>query len=284
MAENTSISWCTHTWNPVIGCLKISPACDSCYAENLMDTRYGRVTWGAPGKGPGTRVRTSKSTWDAPFKWNRQAEKNGTRPFVICASLSDVFDNQWDPQWRADAFEVMRKTPNLVYLLLTKRPQNIVKMSMEAGGLPENSAIGTTVEDQLRADTNLLALTGASLLTRPLFTFGSFEPLLGPIMVPPGLMPDWVITGGETDQGPNKARPTNPDWFRMLRDQAMAAGVAYHHKQNGEWVAAGHDSITDATEHLAVDHSLGRLMVKVGHRRSGRLLDGVEHNEFPKVA
>ncbi len=138
MAENSAISWTRHTWNPWIGCSKVSPACDGCYAEAMMDKRYGRVEWGGPGQGAGTRSRTSALTWNDPFRWQRQAEKDGDRPFVFCASLADIFDNQVDPQWRADAFEVMRKTPRLVYLLLTKRPQLIVKLADAAGGLPAN--------------------------------------------------------------------------------------------------------------------------------------------------
>ncbi len=252
-----------------------------------MDKRYHKVEWGAPGQGTGTRVKTSASTWAMPFKWQRQAEKDGDRPFVFCASLADVFDNQWEPQWRADAFEVMRKTPRLVYLLLTKRPQNIVKMADAAGGLPENAALGATCEDQARADKNLPALQVAKVELSPLFTFGSFEPLISDIIVPPVFMPDWVITGGETDQGDHKARPTHPDWFRSLRDQAAACGAVYHHKQNGEFLDFDHigmawndlpNSIREKQQFIN-----GKAMVKVGKKRSGRMLDGVTHDAFPEV-
>ncbi|MBB4066794.1 phage Gp37/Gp68 family protein [Gellertiella hungarica] len=287
MAENSAISWTTHTWNPWMGCTKVSPACDGCYAEALMDKRYGKVQWGnAP------RVRTGAHTWNDPFRWQRKAEKDGTRPFVFCASLADIFDNQVDPQWRSDAFEVMRKTQRLIYLLLTKRPQNIVKLAEAAGGLPINAALGTTVEDQKRANLNLSWLVSARIGAKPLFTFGSFEPLLGPVIVPSGLMPDWVITGGETDQGGHKSRPTHPDWFRSLRDQALAAGVPFHHKQNGEWVplqAKDGEWPTDEGNFCRIDHDGNRSpsgwpMQKVGKKFAGRELDGVEHNGFPEVA
>lgn len=289
MAENSSISWTRHTWNPVIGCSKVSPACDGCYAEAMMDKRYHKVQWGSPGQGTGTRVKTSASTWAMPFKWQRQAEKDGDRPFVFCASLADVFDNQWEPQWRADAFDVMRRTPNLVYLLLTKRPQNIVKMADAAGGLPANAALGTSVEDQPRANMNLPALKVAKIELKPLFTFGSFEPLLELVNVPQAFMPDWVITGGETDQGAHKARPTHPDWFRSLRDQAAAAGSVYHHKQNGEWL--GGDQIPeDITIPSGISNDCGfdgaddnRRVWRVGKKFSGRILDGVTHDAFPEV-
>jgi len=293
MAENSAISWTTHTWNPWVGCSKVSPACDGCYAEAMMDKRYGRVQWGAPGQGAGTRSRTSKSTWDAPLKWQRQAEKDGTRPFVFCASLADIFDNQIPDDWRGEAFAVMRKTPNLVYLLLTKRPQLIVKLADAAGGLPSNAAIGTTVEDQKRADINLPALKVAKVELQPLFTFGSFEPLLGPIVIPKAFMPDWVITGGETDQGGHKSRPSHPDWFRSLRDQAIAAHAAYHHKQNGEWVPLSSNSDgewpTDKGGCCRLTYSGERAdggwpMQKVGKKYAGRMLDGVTYDEFPEVA
>ncbi|KKZ89020.1 phage Gp37/Gp68 family protein [Rhizobium phaseoli] len=301
MAENSAISWTRHTWNPWMGCTKISPACDGCYAEAMMDKRYHKVQWGnAP------RVRTGAHTWNDPFRWQRQAEKDGDRPFVFCASLADIFDNQVDPQWRADAFDVMRKTPRLVYLLLTKRPQNIVKLAEAAGGLPSNAAIGTTIEDQKRARINVPALLEAKADLAPLFAFVSCEPLLGPINIPE-YMPnplwndlpswksaeiDWVITGGETDQGDHKARPTHPAWFRSLRDQCAAAGVPFHHKQNGEWLplqANDGEWPTDLPGFCRLTPDGDRAdggwpMQKVGKKFAGRELDGVTHDAFPEVA
>lgn len=331
MAENTAISWCHHTWNPWIGCTKISPACDCCYAEALMDKRLGKAQWGNH-----PRIRTGAHTWNDPFRWQRRAERDGTRPFVFCASLADIFDNQVDPQWRADAFDVMRKTPRLVYLLLTKRPQNIIKLSEAAGGLPANAAIGTTIEDQERANLNVPHLLQAKGHTGALFTFVSCEPLLGPIDLTSihlknVLSPfdalrgatwsrlkdgqcflhiscrpriDWVITGGETDQGGHKARPTHPDWIRSLRDQAGRAGVPFHHKQNGEYLGGecedhGDGIFFNAASSRKHDCWLknsdrfdwfdekqapdGPAWLRVGKANSGRLLDGIEHNAFPEL-
>jgi protein gp37 len=299
MAENTAISWATHTFNPWMGCTKVSPACDGCYAEALMDKRYGRVEWGAPGKGNGTRSRTSEANWKQPLKWNRQAEKDGKRPFVFCSSLADVFDNQVPPEWRRDLFALIHATPNLVWLLLTKRPQNIVKMAENCAflGWPSNAAIGTTVEDQQRADMNIPALLSAKEVLNPAFAFVSCEPLLGQMFIAkympvgadtPGFIPneqiaiDWVITGGETDQGGHKARPTHPDWFRSLRDQCDNCGVAYHHKQNGEW-----DDIERYASETVEDFDVRGLTspgcIRVGKKLSGRLLDGVTHDAFPEV-
>lgn len=130
MAEFSKIEWTDHTFNPWIGCTKVSPACDNCYAEGLMDHRYGRARWGAGEP----RVRTAASNWSQPRKWDRQAAKTGERPFVFCASLADVFDNEVDETWRRDLFKLIEGTPNLVWLLLTKRIGNVMKM---AGGMTE---------------------------------------------------------------------------------------------------------------------------------------------------
>ncbi|CDN52502.1 Gp37Gp68 family protein [Neorhizobium galegae bv. officinalis bv. officinalis str. HAMBI 1141] len=292
MAENSAISWTHHTWNPWMGCTKVSPACDGCYAEALMDKRYSKVKWGPKAD----RVRTGVANWRQPFRWQRHAEVAGDRPFVFCASLADIFDNQVDPQWRTEAFDVMRRTPNLVYLLLTKRPQNIVKLSDAAGGLPANAALGTTTEDQKRADYNFPALKVARIELRPLFTFGSLEPVLGPTVVPREYMPDWIITGGESDQIGHPSRPTHPDWFRSLRDQSAAAGIPFHHKQNGEWlpwrpIDGNPDRrpiahvMQNGSEYYPGNFSSPlQSMIKVGKSAAGRLLDGVEHNAFPEVA
>lgn len=280
MADVTNISWCDMTFNPWIGCTRISPACDGCYAAHLMETRMGRAVWGGPGAGVGTRSRTSAANWKKPLAWDRAAAAAGRRPFVFCSSLADVFDNVVPVEWRHDLFELIRATPNLVWLLLTKRPQNIVKMTDGVGGLPRNAALGTTVEDQRRADANLPALKVAKIELEPIFTFGSFEPLLEIVAVEPLLLPDWVITGGETDQGSHKARPTNPNAFRVLRDQCAAAGVPFHHKQNGEWVSVS--EVAGDGPHFNFDDCA--TVRRVGKARSGRTIDGVVHDAFPRIA
>jgi protein gp37 len=290
MGGVTAISWADHTFNAWIGCTKVSPACDGCYAEALMDKRYGRVEWGAPGKGNGTRVRTSAGNWHQPIRWNKKAAAEGTRPFVFCSSLADVFDNQIPVEWRRDLFDLIIKTPDLVWLLLTKRPQNIVDqfraISHTLDEWPRNAAIGTTVEDQKRFDLNVPALRKAKRLVMPAFAFLSCEPLLGPLN---GSLHDidWVITGGETDQGGHKARPTHPDWYRGLRDQCARAGIAYHHKQNGEFSDFDHIGMAwnDLPPKIQEQQKFidGKAMIKVGKHRSGRLLDGVEHDARPEV-
>ncbi len=262
MSENSKIEWTDHTFNPWEGCQKVGPGCDHCYAE----TRNARFAGGqAVNWGPGApRRRTSPATWAMPRRWNAQADaflaQHGRRQRVFCASLADVFDNAVDPQWRADLFTLIHQTPNLDWLLLTKRIGNVVPMLAElAHGndhdltlldmmpLP-NVWIGATIVNQAEADRDIPKLLAVPARVR----FLSMEPLLGPVNLErplPG--PDldqgggskicqpwliqsgihWVIVGGES--GPD-ARPMHPDWARSLRDQCNAAGVPFLFKQWGE--------------------------------------------------
>lgn len=229
MAENSKIEWTDHTFNPWIGCTKVSPACDGCYAENLMANRYHRVQWGAGED----RQRTGKANWRKPIAWDKAAKEAGRRPYVFCASLADVFDNEVDEMWRYDLMSLIEATPNLIWLLLTKRVGNVMKMTDPARGhrmLPRNAAIGATIANQEEYDRDRIKLHEVKVRLEPLFTFGSFEPLLSRIILDKSA-PDWIITGGETDQGPHKARYTDPDNFRYLRDQSRELGRAFFMKQ-----------------------------------------------------
>lgn len=230
MAEVTGIEWCDHTFNSWTGCTKVSSACDNCYAESWAK-RSGIVQWGDH-----PRRRTSESYWRQPIKWNRIAERDGIRRKVFCCSLADVFDNQVSSAWREDLWRLIYGTPQLDWLLLTKRPQNIGKMLPNHAGRPwpfPNVWLGTTVENQEEADRRIPHLLAVPSVVK----FLSCEPLLGPIQFKdvPGfnrvnlsLRNWWVIVGGES--GP-KARPSNSDWFRSLRDQCGIAGVPIFIKQ-----------------------------------------------------
>lgn len=226
MAENSKIEWTTHTFNPWIGCTKVSPACDHCYAEAMMDTRYGRARWGAGED----RVRTSAANWKIPHRWDRQAQADGSRPFVFCASLADVFDNEVDDRWRDDLFELIAATPNLIWLLLTKRIGNVVKMTDPEAGhrmLPRNAAVGATMANQAEYDRDRMKLWEVKQLLDPLFTFGSFEPMLGPIILDRHA-PDWIICGGESGR---EVREMHPQWARDLRDGSGRFQRAFFMKQ-----------------------------------------------------
>ena len=230
MAENSKIEWCKHTWNPWIGCTAVSPACAHCYAEELMDHRYGRVTWG-PGQ---DRARTAEGTWRHPLKWNREAEAAGRIDTVFCLSLGDIWDNEVDQLWRNQAFDRMRETPHLLYLLLSKRIGNAERMTDvlkhgSSAALPPNVALGATMVDQEEWDRDMPKLKQAGEVLGARFTFASVEPMLGEINAR-GLLPDWVIVGGESGR---QARPIHPDWVISMRDQCEAAGVPFFFKQWG---------------------------------------------------
>lgn len=224
MGETTKIEWADHTFNPWIGCTKVSPACDNCYAAELMDTRYGRAKWGA-GE---ARVRTAASNWQQPRRWNKVAERDGTRPFVFCASLADVFDNEVDPEWRADLFELIHDTPRLIWLLLTKRIGNVYRM-LEDIRMPDNVAFGATMANQAEYDRDRMKLAEVRFALHPLFTFGSFEPLLGPVILDKNA-PDWIIVGGESGKS---ARPMQLEWARSLKRQSAELGRVFNFKQVG---------------------------------------------------
>lgn len=281
-----------------MGCTKVSPACDHCYAER--DTRrFGRVEWGA-GK---PRVRTSAANWKLPERWNftawRQCQSCGWRGHiparfgesrygdrsqcptcasvevtparrrVFCASLADWLDNEVPIEWLVDLLDLIRRTPNIDWLVLTKRIGNwqgrLVSAASEcrsggiearielgswinlwiAGNPPANVWLGATVINQAEADRDVPKLLAVPARVR----FLSIEPMLGPInLETPRPGPDlyqgggnyicqpWLIQSGihwiiaGGESGPH-ARPMHPDWLRSLRDQCAAAGVAFMVKQ-----------------------------------------------------
>lgn len=274
MGENSNIEWCHHTFNPWSGCTKVSPACEHCYAEVNYSVKMRGVKWGKRGN----RIIASDSMWKQPLAWNRKAEAEGVRKRVFCASLADVFESSttlpaeaaWDVfQARRRVFGIVRLTPYLDWLFLTKRPENVMSKVPEEwlrDGFPANVWIGTTVENQEWADKRIPHLLKIPAKVR----FLSVEPMLGPVDLEKryinvsggycyyplgghyadrgetdengqamfdgrtwkGNGIDWVICGGESG---NKARPMHPDWVRSLRDQCVAAGVPFHFKQWGNW-------------------------------------------------
>lgn len=224
MAENSKIEWTTHTFNPWMGCQKVSPGCDHCYAEALMDTRYGKVQWGPHG----TRVRTAPANWRKPLQWAKAARQSGIRPRVFCASLADVFDNRAPAEWRNDLFDLIAGTPELDWLLLTKRPENIHKMlprGWATGTEWSNVWLGTTCEDQANYDRRWPILKAVPAAVR----FISYEPAIGPLRLHNGPeQPDWLICGGESGTG---ARYMLPAWAVDVRNDCAERGVHFFMKQ-----------------------------------------------------
>lgn len=247
MGKDTAIAWTDHTFNPWWGCTKVSPGCQHCYAETLA-ARFAAGMWGPTGR----RRVMSEHYWHDPIRWHRAAVKAGRRARVFCASMADVFeDNPQVAAARARLFALVEVTPALDWLLLTKRPQNILRLLPPAwqAAPPPNVWYGTSVEDERRAAERIPALLAVPGSVR----FLSCEPLLGPVNLAPYLAGlHWVITGGES--GP-QARPADLAWFRTIRDACLGAGVAYFHKQNG-----------------------GR-----GADKGGKLLDGQAWQQWPVV-
>jgi protein gp37 len=220
MAKNSKIEWTDHTFNPWIGCQKVSLGCDNCYAEKMMDHRYHKVQWGPHG----TRIRTSQANWREPIKWDRAGR--GIRQRVFCASLADVFDNQAPDGAREDLFLLIRRTPRLDWMLLTKRPENIANMlPTDWGNGWPNVWLGATCEDQQHFDRRWPKLRDIPAVVR----FISYEPAIAPLIIG-NARPSWIICGGESGAGP-RTRMMDPGWARALRDECAAAAVAFFLKQ-----------------------------------------------------
>lgn len=271
MGANSKIEWTTHTFNPWWGCTKVSEACKHCYAE-AWAKRVGQDVWGPK---PERRLM-SDAHWKQPLKWNRDASGATERPRVFCASMADVFEDREEliPH-RKRLFELIEETPNLDWLLLTKRPQNVERLAQWRQGWPDHVWLGTTVELQSRADELLPHLAAVPAKVK----FISAEPLLGRLDIQHWLdgAIDWVITGGES--GP-KARPASPDWFRHLHTQCMENDVAFHFKQWGDWVPGDGENLPAARRKTAQD---GTNMMRVGKKHAGRVLDGREWDQLPKT-
>lgn len=237
MAEQTEISWADATFNPFIGCSKVSPACDHCYAEQLA-RRHDWARWGAGNP----RYRTSLANWQLPLKWHRKAGQTGYRPRVFCASLADVFDNEVDPGWREDLWELIRETTNLRWMLLTKRIGNAARMLPEDWPYP-HVGLMATLANQGEWDRDF-----PKLAALPAAWHGvSCEPLLGAIHIGDA-KPAWLISGGES--GPAR-RPLDLAAVRSLRDQCARNGIAFHHKQNGGLRGKDGGCLIDGVEHKA---------------------------------
>ncbi len=270
MAKNSRIEWTTHTFNPWWGCVKVSPACKHCYAESWAK-RVGQKVWGPQSE----RRFFGERHWTEPLKWNAEAEAKGTSVRVFCASMADVFEDRGDlDPWRSRLWTLIEATPSLDWLLLTKRPELVSKSVPWSTNWPKNVWLGTTVENQDLAKERLPVLTSLPAAIR----FISAEPLLGPLDISEWLRDglDWVITGGES--GP-KARPSSPTWFRNLLNQCMAADVAFHFKQWGDWAPGQGINLAKARASLAPD---GTQMLRVGKKLAGRSLDGAIWDELPK--
>jgi protein gp37 len=221
--NNSRIAWTTHTFNPWWGCTKVSPACDHCYAESLS-IRYRRGAWGKNT----LRQAPSEAYWRQPLKWNAAADEIGARARVFCLSMGDLFEvHPALPPLRARLWDLIRATPWLDWLLLTKRPAGFRRLlPLDLLARP-NVWPGVTVETAAYT-TRLDALVKVPA-TGPRWV--SYEPALGPVDFRPWLPAlDWVIVGGESGAG---ARPFDLAWARRTVAVCRAWNTAAFVKQLG---------------------------------------------------
>lgn len=282
MGETTGISWADHTFNPWWGCVEVggSPACgptadypgSPCYAK-VWDKRTGGDHWGADKD----RRWFGDQHWAGPVKWNRDAEKQQTRRRVFCMSMGDVFEGRPDQRPHlARLWKLILFTPWLDWMLLTKRPQLIAALyPMEwQRNPPPNVWLGATTETQFWFDIRWEHLKRIPAAVH----WVSMEPLFEHISLPTDFLRlgkrAWVITGGQSG---GAALPMHPGYARGIRDQCVAAGVPYHHKQNGEWVSVS--EVEGKGPHCSFPD--GAVVRRVGKDKAGRSLDGVIWNEFP---
>lgn len=230
MGADSKIAWTHHTFNPLWGCTKISPGCRNCYAET-QSSRFGFGVWG-----PTAERRTfGEKHWREPLKWNREAEKEGVRKRVFCASMCDIFeDHPTVDQERAKLWPLIRATPWLDWQLLTKRADRIAdNLPADWGTGYPNVWLGVSVEDAGYV-WRVSCLRAIPAVVR----FVSYEPALGPIAHAVSLRNiDWLIYGGESGPG---HRPEDKQWARDVRALCAATGTAFFHKQSaGQYSETG---------------------------------------------
>lgn len=288
MGLNTEISWCDHTLNLWWGCVKVSPGCKFCYADTL-DNRYNHDDrhWG-----PSSSRKLVRSWKKNLNDMRKSAIANNRRETVFVMSMGDIFEddqplsNNHDTNWktindvREEFFGMVDDYPELIFLLLTKRPGNMMEMVPSMwliDAWPDNVWIGASIVNQAEVKEKMEHIS-EFLMEIPVFV--SAEPLLDPIEFGETLSyVSWVIVGGESGQ---KARPMNPDWARNLRDECLAAGIPFHFKQWGE------NYPIEGTEVMAEAISGEPIVVKKltfekrGKHNAGNVLDGKRHLGFPE--
>lgn len=319
MSEGSAIAWCDHTFNPWHGCVKVSPGCQHCYAETW---RFKKADWGPTAK----RVRTGESYWKQPLKWNKETwfecsicgwrgpEKDAgmhfhsdpafmvqTRQRVFCASMADVFeDNAQVANWRGELFQLIQQTPNLDWLLLTKRPELIFRLGTDAVGTIfdlwledyQNVWLGTSVENQAYFDERVGALVKNGL--HAAVRFLSVEPMIGSVrLVPtpvfsagmwefvPGKKShiDWVICGGESGKECRPAAGLPLEWARDLRDDCKRWGVKFFMKQLGGFPDK-REKLLDLPEDLRVrEMPVGRVQKILHLHLKGEYFDAIKSGE-----
>lgn len=302
MGKQTAISWCDHTFNLWWGCTKEPnrPACDHCYANRVAVAFGWKGLWGNNGH----RRFFDDRHWAEPLAWNRQAQSKGRPELVFVESMGDLFEDRPDlVPHRERFFEMVEQTPWLIWLFLTKRIQNADAMlpwawGPSGNGLPGNVWFGITVETQDVFDTSWPVFQSFILRWQPAKTFISAGPLLGQIDMAPALEEtlldvespidpesehwsrpiNWLLAEGESGDG---ARVTDPDDLRLLQTKCNRNMIPFHFKAWGEWCPVPHDAKLDQKIPTVITFRNER-MARLGHRKTGRLLDDMEILEFPE--
>lgn len=238
MADSSKIEWCDATWNCVTGCTKVSQGCKHCYAErdwkrlsaNPATSYYGRAF---------ADVRCHPERLAQPLHWKKRRR-------IFVNSMSDLFHESVPDAFIERVWATMTHAKQHIFQILTKRPtrmQSVVKDLSDINGRPlPNVWLGVSAENQAAADERIPLLLETPAGVR----FVSIEPMLGPITLPflrklpcychdGGLHPriDWVICGSESGSHARRD-PAMHEWVRSLRDQCVAAGVAFFWKQDAE--------------------------------------------------
>ena len=241
----TKIEWTERTWNPVTGCTKVSEACQNCYAEVMARRLQGNHIRGYEN---GFKVNLHHDRLCEPLSWKKPQ-------MVFVVSMGDLFHQDVPFTFIDNIMQVIRQTPQHTYQLLTKRPYAMMNYFQTRHGAPMNCWLGTTCESSRHYDRidDLIAVPGGSV------KFLSCEPLLDNMQDINLQGIDWVITGGESG---SRARRTDPDWFRSLRDACLRRDVPFFFKQWGAW---GEDG------------------VRRSKYANGSLLDDTEWKQYPRI-
>ncbi len=337
MSAVSQIEWTDATFNPWVGCSKVSCGCNNCYAEHLMDHRLGRVMWGVGQP----RVRMTADYWEQPLAWNRAVQKKPlrcakcgvrrglagewicecggalvpSRRLVFCASLADFLDPEVPIEWFVDLMDLIRQTPFLQWLLLTKRPhlfsermEDAYLHAIAAGragwedvsgfiwdwsfGPPAHVSIGVSVENQSNADMRIPQLLAIPAATR----FLSVEPMLGQVRINEWMAIEWGETVGqwiEAWPGRHCYNEARLHWVICGGESGPATTV--ERAMRAEWARDLKDQCVAAAlpfffkqwgEFVPVAQVGGIPLelefLRLGKKAAGRMLDGREWSEFPR--
>lgn len=313
--NKTTIEWTDYTWNPVTGCDKISAGCRSCYAETIANRFWGNRKFTDVQmhedrlSEPGHNVKKWRGKKVFVCSMSDLFHESVTFNFIADVFIVMAFCKE-------TTFQILTKRPQRALEFMKWAAPIYFEEKFQDGAQtylpPKNIWIGVSCENQEQADKRIPLLLQIPTTVR----FLSCEPLIGPIDICQSIRlsqhPNeihttffgdklhWVIAGGESG---HHARPMHPDWVRSLRDQCAAARVPFFFKQWGEWMpsenldgdmfyvqmghAFGNDEngkpIKQRRSHLFDNgaHKPGTIMFKFGKSKSGNLLDGVQHLNFP---